>query len=235
MNRIQSERVLSHVYSPDKQRSRHSTVPDNTHIPTKLGLPVLSPKSTNEQKESPLDAPVDMYLPSMQQRPCSRVSSREHKKNGLLQWVNRPATNEANDRRKRHRSFKTSRLMSDPEPPQIFLYPTQRQPSLENLSVTSDVTFAGFDSPSMLSMHSVESDVLDCSRPHGAGHLIASPPFVPAPPPSTAHHLHPRTHALPSRPPSGVNKHLPSIIPSKVDKQSRLRKWHSERIKKRLA
>ena len=235
MKRIQSERALSQAYSPDKQRSHHSTVPDDTQIPTKLGLPMLSRKSTTERQESPLDASVDKYLPSMQPRPCSRVSSRESKKNGLLQWVNRPATNETNDRLKRQRSFKTSRPVSDPEPPQIFLHPMQRQPSLENLSVITDVTFTGFDSASMLSIHSVESDVLDCSRPHGAGHLIASPPFVPAPPSSATHHLHPRTHVLPSRPPSSMNRHLPSIIPAKVDKQGRLRKWHSERIKKRLA
>ena len=195
---------------------------------------MLSPKSTIERQESPLDAPVNKYLPLMQQRPCSRVSSRESKKNGLLQWVNRPVTNETNNRLKQQRNFKTSRSISDPEPPQIFLCPTQRQPSLENLSVITDVTFTGFDSASMLSIHSVESDALDCSRPHGAGHLVASPPFVPTRPPSATHHLHPRIHALPSRPPSSMNQYLPSIIPPKVDKQGRLRKWHSEKIKKRL-
>ena len=234
MKRIKSERVLPHAYSPDKQRSRHPTMPDNTHNPTKLGLPALSPKSTIEKQEFPSD---DKHLPSMQQRPYTNASNRESKKSDLLQWVNRPTTNDASDRLKRHRSFKTSRPVPDPEPPQVFLHPMQRQPSLENLSVSTDGTFTGFDSPSMLSIHSMESDALECSRPHGAGHLTASPPFVPSTPSSETHHLFPhhalyQTQTLPSRPPSTMNRHLPSITPPKVDKQqSRLRKWHSERIK----
>ena len=234
MKRIKSERILPHTYSPDKQRSRHPTAPDETHIPTRLGLPALSPKSAIEKHELPSD---DTHLPSMHQRPATKASSRESKKNNLLQWVNRPATNEASDRLRRHRSFKTPRPES--EPPQIYLDPMQRQPSLENLSVatSNDGTFTGFDSPSMLSIHSVESDSLDCSRPHGAGHLAASPPFVPTPPPSVTHHLHVhyplyRTHTTPSRPPSSMNQQLPSITPPpNVGKQGRLRKWHSERIK----
>ena len=238
MKRIKSERILPHAHSPDKQRSRHTTAPDETQIPTKLGLPALSPKSAIEKQEVPSD---DAHLPSMQQRPSTKVSSRESKKNTLLQWVNRPATNDPSDSLKRHRSFKISRPVTNPEPPQDFLNPIQRQPSLENLSVATstsiDGTFTGFDSPSMLSIHSVESDALDCSRPHGAGHLTASPPFVPSTSSSAPHHLHVhypfyRTQTTPSRLPSSTNQQLPSITPPpKVEKQGRMRKWHSERIK----
>ena len=230
MKRIQSDRGLSH----DKQRSRsrHSTVPDNTPVPTKLGLPLLSPKSPTDKQES-LDSTVNTQLPSMHQRPCTKACSRENKKNGLLEWVNRPVTNAASDRLKRHR--KTSMPLSDPEPHQEFHYPMQKQPSLENLSVTTDGTFVGFDSPSMLSIHSVESDALEWSRPHGAGHLAASPPFVPSPPSSTIHHLphHYRGQTVHSRPPSSsMDQHLPSI--TQKDRQGKIKKWHSERIKKRF-
>lgn len=221
------------AYSPDKQRSRHSTIPDNTSISNKLGLPMLSPKSPTEKQEpSSLDSP---HLPSMYQRPCT-TSNRENKKNGLLQWVNRPATNAASDRLKWHRSFKTP---PEPEPCQVFQYPIEKQPSLENLSVTTDGTFTGLDNPSMLSIHSVESDALDWSRPHGAGHLVASPPFVPSPVSSTFQHSHNhhsihRTQTIPSRPPSSsVDRQLPSITP-KANKPGRIKKWHSERIKGRF-
>lgn len=232
MKRIQSERVLPHACSPDKQRSRHVTAPSDHPVPNKLGLPMLSPKSTIEKQEYPMDSPVNVQLPSMHQRPCTKASSRENKKNGLLEWVSRPLTNASSDRIKRHRSFKTSRQTCDPDPHhlQVFHDHIQRQPSLENLSVTTDGTFMGIDSPSMLSIHSVESDALD-------GHLAASPPFVPSPLPSEYHHHHHhplyRTQTQPSRPPSSVNQHLPSITPSKVDKQGRIKKWHSERIKNR--
>ena len=236
MKRIQSERALPHACSPNKQRSRHATIPDNTPAPTKLGLPLLSPKSPTDKQDYPVDSPANTQLPSMHQRPCTKACSREDKKNGLLQWVNRPMTNAASDRLKRHRSFKTPMPAPDPEPHQAFHYPMQKQPSLENLSVSTDGTFAGFDSPSMLSIHSVESDALELSRPHGASHLTASPPFVPSPPSSAMHYLphHYRGQAMHSRPPStNTNQHLPSI--TQKDRQGKIKKWHSERIKKRFA
>ena len=234
MKRIQSERALQNAYSPDKQRSRHSTVPDDAPVSNKLGLPLLSPKSATEKLESSVGNPANTQLPSMHQRPCTKACNRENKKNGLLQWMNRPVTNAADDRLRRHRSFKTSVPAPDPEPHQAFHYPMQKQPSLENLSVTTDGTFAGFDSPSMLSIHSVESDGLEWSRPHGAGHLAASPPFVPSPPSSGLHHLphHYRGQAVHSRSPSSsMNQHLPCI--TQKDRQGKIKKWHSERIKKR--
>jgi len=211
-------------------------------MPDSLGLPVLSPKSSIEKKEIPYpDSPVNAPLPSMQQRPNTKACNRENKKNGLLEWVNnRPMTNDASNRLKRHRSFKSSMpVTSDPEPHQlqVFHCAMSRLPSSENLSVTTDTTLTSFDSPSMLSIHSVESDALDWSRPHGAGHLTASPPFVPSSQPATLQHFQPHHHhrtqpSLSRLPPSLADQHLPSIT-QKVDKQGRMKKWHSERIKRR--
>ena len=235
---MQSERTIPHACSPNKQRSRHSTLPDNTSVPAKLGLPLLSPKSPTDKEDSIVNNPVNTRLPSMHQRPSTKACTRENKKSDLLQWVNRPVTNAASDRLKRHRSFKTSTFACDPEPHQTFHCPMQKQPSLENLSVTTDGTFIGVDSPSMLSMHSVESDVLEWSRPHAAGHLTASPPVVPSPSSSTLLHVlhgHPshQRQTIHSRPLSNSkDEHLPSI--TQKDRPGRLKKWHSERIKRHV-
>lgn len=242
MKRFQSERTLPQACLPDKQRSRHSTEPDDISMHNKLGLPMLSVNNkiyTEKQELTSPENPAHLPLPSMHTRPSTKACNRESKKNGLLEWVNRPMTNAASNRIKKHRSFKAIRPISDPESHVHLLHvfhTMERPPSLENLSVITDATFNVLDSPSMLSIHSVESDGLDLSRPHGAGHLAASPPFVPSASPSTLHylphHFH-RTQTLPSRPPSTIaGQHLPSITP-KVDKQSRTKKWHSDRIRKR--
>ena len=239
---MQSERTIPQACSPNKLRSRHLTMPDNTSIPAKLGLPMLSSNcklpTDKEDSCSVVNNPVNAQLPSMRQRPSTKACSRESKKSDLLQWVNRPVTNAASDRLKRHRSFKTTTFACDSEPHQAFHCPMQKQPSLENLSVTTDGTFIGVNSPSMLSMHSVDSDALELSRPHAAGHLTASPPFVSTPPSSAMHHLphsHPpyRRQTIDSRPPScSKDQHLPSITQN--DRPGRLKKWHSERIKRHV-
>ena len=241
---MQSERTLPHTYTPSvppqvaKARTRHTTAPVEPAGHDKLGLPMLSPKSPTEKQTFQDLPPIandggKVPLPSMHHRTTATVYRKESRRDSLLQWVNKPSTTTAADRIKRNRSFRVA--VAEPTEQLYHTPPLDRQPSLENLSVMTESTNATFESPSMLSIHSVESDALDCSRQQH-NFLAASPPFIPSqPPPLTSVHRTRTVTVHGTRPTQSISDQLlPSINQraSSLSRNPKLKKWHSERIKK---
>ena len=240
---MQSDRTLPHAYPPAvpqvaKVRTRHTTEPEPT-AHDKLGLPMLSPKSPIEKQTLQDFPPIatndgdKVPLPSMHHRTTATPFNKESRRDSLLQWVNKPSSN-ATDRIKRNRSFRVA--TSDPAEQVYHTLSPERQPSLENLSMMTESTHVTLECPSMLSIHSVESDALDCSRQQH-NFLSASPPFIPSQPPplQSVHRI--RTMTVHGTRPmqSIVDQPLPSINQraSSLSRNPKLKKWHSERIKKK--
>jgi len=239
---MQSDRTLPHTYSPavppqtTKVRTRHTTTPVEPTAREKLGLPILSPKSPVEKQTFQDFPPIatndgdKMPLPSMHRCTTATAFGKESKRDSLLQWVNKPSSTTV-DRIKRNRSFRVA--MSGATEQVYHTLPPERQPSLENLSVMTESTNATFESSSMLSIHSVESDVLDCSR-HQHHFLAASPPFIPSPMQSVHRTQTMTVHS--TRPSHSIaDQLLPSIDQraSSLSRNPKLKKWHSERIKRK--
>jgi len=239
---MQSERTLPLACTPAatpqvaKVRTRHTTEPIEP-ASDKLGLPMLSPKSPAEKQTfqdlPPITTANDdkVPLPTMHHRTTATAYSKD-RRDCLLQWVNKPSAT-VTDRVKRNRSFRVA--MSDTIEHAYHTLPPERQPSVENLSMMTESTIATFESPSMLSIHSVESDALDCSRQQH-NFLAASPPFIPSQPPPlnsmyrtrTNNTVHGTRLCISDQPLPSINQRTSSL-----PRNPKLKKWHSERIKRK--